>query len=642
LASDSSASIDRQTRRVGGVLREYGFEIREVVEGLLLLRGSTFPFVERRYGDDRRTAAVLDDGLRRLIGRFAAVYAGMMIDSIRKAQARTTLMLEAAETAGSTLESGRVLGRVVEGIASALRVACCAIYEANSDATAFEPRAQRGSVENEQLRRLLARPLRPAIDPLVRRVLESPERSPCTCAGKEAFLGETTCRSLALASAVAVPIATADRVVALALGLNQDPTREFSPRRIELAWGIARTVAPAVSNAHLFEETRRQLFESRSLQEVTTALLSGQTARDVLQIICGRARDLAAAKGALVIGWGGDEHRQTLAEAGSIPQSPDRFIAHLDRVAAGAFPREPLRMGSIYPETGPPLARSLLSVPLASKQETIGALILIDRPGGFLPHDQRMIHLFADQAVLAIEHARLSAKQERLAVLEERQKLARDLHDSVTQSLYGVTMYAEAAARLLEAGRVNLAGDHLRQLSLTSLDALREMRLLIYELRPPELEQEGLIGTLQARLAAVEGRSGLKSDVTVEGVGRLPPDLEEGLHRIAMEALNNTLKHARASRVDLSLRGDGSRLVMEIRDDGDGFDLEVGRVQGGSGLRNMAERAASLGAEMDIQSAPGEGTLLRVAVTLERANRQSSGEEESSHGESSDPRSPCG
>ncbi|MGE5617679.1 MAG: sensor histidine kinase [Sphingomonadaceae bacterium] len=221
----------------------------------------------------------------------------------------------------------------------------------------------------------------------------------------------------------------------------------------------------------------------------------------------------------------------------------------------------------------------------------------------------RFGHLYAEAM-----HRDMEAQEERLAVMEERQRLARELHDSVTQSLYSTTLYAEAAAELLRAGQTEKAMDRLRELRETAQEALREMRLLIFELLPPVLEKDGLVAALQARLEAVEVRGGLQADLRVEGAGRLPPALERELYRIAQEALNNVLKHARARHVTVLLRlGEGS-VCLEVKDDGVGFDPEAVWDRGGLGLKGMRERAQRLGGEFRVDSAPGGGC--RVSVEL--------------------------
>ncbi|MGQ9779560.1 MAG: HAMP domain-containing sensor histidine kinase [Bacillota bacterium] len=202
----------------------------------------------------------------------------------------------------------------------------------------------------------------------------------------------------------------------------------------------------------------------------------------------------------------------------------------------------------------------------------------------------------------------------RLAVVEERNRLARDLHDSLTQAIYSLNLYSEAAGRLLAAGEIQTAAAHLAEIRTAARQALREMRLLVFALRPPALEQEGLVAALQARLEAVEARAGIQAELKAEGIGRLAPAIEEGLYRIAQEALNNTLKHAQAGRVTVSLRREGGFVVMEIADDGIGFDAGKGEGQGGLGLAGMAERAAALGGRLTIESVPGGGTVVRVEV----------------------------
>jgi signal transduction histidine kinase len=169
---------------------------------------------------------------------------------------------------------------------------------------------------------------------------------------------------------------------------------------------------------------------------------------------------------------------------------------------------------------------------------------------------------------------------------------------------------------LLTAGEAGLAADHLREVRQTAQEALREMRLLIFELRPPVLDQEGLVAALGARLEAVEGRSGLETQYVVEGEDHLPPEIEEGLYRIAQEALNNALKHAQAHLITVSLRSEKGKVMLEIRDDGTGFDPAVAGEGGGLGLPGMEERAARLGGRLTVMSQPGAGTRVRVEVDL--------------------------
>jgi signal transduction histidine kinase len=142
------------------------------------------------------------------------------------------------------------------------------------------------------------------------------------------------------------------------------------------------------------------------------------------------------------------------------------------------------------------------------------------------------------------------------------------------------------------------------------------MRLLIFELRPPVLEQVGLVAALQMRLNSVEGRANLQTRLIVEDVDDLPPDAEQALYRIAQEALNNALKHARARNITIRLRRTGSWVRLEIADDGVGFDPATVAATGGMGLRGIAERVAQLGGVFALESAPGMGTRLNVEIAL--------------------------
>ncbi len=212
------------------------------------------------------------------------------------------------------------------------------------------------------------------------------------------------------------------------------------------------------------------------------------------------------------------------------------------------------------------------------------------------------------------ENVRLRQHATEAAVVEERNRLSRDLHDSVTQALYSQMLYAEAAARQLDAGMIAPAAEHLRQLRHTAQLALREMRLLIFELRPSALEAEGFAAALQARLESVEMRTGLEADVSIDEKIRLTPEMENDLYWIVQEALNNALNSAEANKVAVSLWCESDQMILQIADDGVGFDPGISSTGGGLGLRSMQERAEKLGGQLQIESQPGAGTVVRVEV----------------------------
>lgn len=258
----------------------------------------------------------------------------------------------------------------------------------------------------------------------------------------------------------------------------------------------------------------------------------------------------------------------------------------------------------------------VIGVPLMAKGRALGALALgTHTPRSVAPEELSLLAAIGQQIGVAIENARLHEQAQQLAVVQERNRLARDLHDAVTQALYGVTLYAEAAARQLASGQKSMATNHLGEIRGIAQEALREMRLLIFELRPPILQREGLAAALQARLEAVEGRAGLETEFKMDGHGWLSPEIEEGLYRVAQEALNNALKHAHAGNVTVCLHQNQRDVVLVIADDGIGFDPTTARAGGGFGLRGMQERAARLGGKLTIQSSIGEGTKVKVEVS---------------------------
>jgi signal transduction histidine kinase len=261
---------------------------------------------------------------------------------------------------------------------------------------------------------------------------------------------------------------------------------------------------------------------------------------------------------------------------------------------------------------------SELTVPIKVKGEVIGVLdAQSDRLNAFDDSDLIVLQSLADQAAIAIDNARLYRRAQKLAVVEERNRLARELHDSVTQALYGITLHAEAAYRQLNSRNSKLALEQMVELKNTAQEALREMRLLIFELRPSVVELQGLIPALRARLEAVEERAGLQVEMNVDESLVISDRVQDGFYRIAQEALNNALKHAKANQIILNLSGGLSRVVLEIIDDGVGFKPEEAVEGGGLGLDGIIERAELLGADLTMDSWPGRGTTIRVEVSNE-------------------------
>jgi signal transduction histidine kinase len=231
-----------------------------------------------------------------------------------------------------------------------------------------------------------------------------------------------------------------------------------------------------------------------------------------------------------------------------------------------------------------------------------------------------LVTALAEQLGLMLETQRLRQRALDIAVVEERQRLARDLHDSVTQSLYSLTLFSRAGREAAEDGDASRLAYSLAELERNTLHALREMRLLLYELRPADLEQEGLTRAIQLRLDTVERRVGLRLDVHLEELPALSPRAEVELYHVIVEGLNNVVKHAAASRLSVLLEEMDSQMHLRIVDDGKGFDMA--QRTGGLGLRNMRERVARLHGQLAIASAPGRGTQVDAVIPYPAETRQ--------------------
>ncbi|MGI6209285.1 MAG: cache domain-containing protein [Anaerolineae bacterium] len=379
------------------------------------------------------------------------------------------------------------------------------------------------------------------------------------------------------------------------------------------------TIAAVASKSLYLEETL-----TATLRETLQTVGMEAGAAFCLEEVKGTPRLRLVARQGLSDGW---------------PQSLGRLTMTGGTFLQVSQSQQPLvRLRDEHPE---PELRALLEregvaqvvyVPLLTKGELVGVLALGARQARPIGEDgRRLLAAIGQQIGVAVENAHLYDQARESATLAERSRLARELHDSVTQSLYSVTLFAEASATLLAAGQHATAAEHLNELRDTAQEALREMRLLIFQLRPPALEHEGLSALLHERLQAVEARGGMESSLEVSGEETLPLDVQEELYHIAQEILNNVLKHAHARRVHVRLEYRPEGASLSIEDDGEGFD--PARVhRGGMGLQGLRERAARIGAELSLDSAPGHGTRVRVDVPVRPGTERSGGADDGGFG----------
>jgi signal transduction histidine kinase len=259
---------------------------------------------------------------------------------------------------------------------------------------------------------------------------------------------------------------------------------------------------------------------------------------------------------------------------------------------------------------------SFLGVPIVGAEGVIGAFYLTEKRGmtGFDTQDQELIELLAAHAAIAITNARLYERSRELSIVSERNRLALELHDVVSQKLFSLILSADAARTLLERDDLAARAQVVRVGELAR-EALAELRSLILGLRPPELERDGLEGALRKEIEMLGRIHGIDIELHTSGGCGGSGDRDLAVLRIAHEALQNALRHAGAARIIVRMAGDGERLRVEIDDDGAGFDLHSRDLRSKHlGLTSMEERARELGGSLELRSVPGTGTTVTLDV----------------------------
>jgi signal transduction histidine kinase len=449
---------------------------------------------------------------------------------------------------------------------------------------------------------------------------------------------------------VGVPLAAKGRLMG-GIVLSSRMDRQLAPEEGALLIAIGQQIGLAIENARLLEAERidrddanRRREVAEGLRETLAVLNSNRPLQEILDFIITQAcrlmkcdasalLQLESREGPLRIraACGLDMEQISMVQLSLGKEGAGRALAWRKPMAvsdaSGLFEGQ---LQDPNPEFAEDLMglellinqgyRAILSVPLVVQNESYGGISLYYRePRRFGSEEIELATGIGSQAALAIENARLREEAGKTAAFAERNRLARELHDSVTQSVYSVTLYAEAAARLLQGGKIEDAAEHLRELGTTAREALREMRLLIFELSPPALETGSLADALRTRLDAVEARGGVSVNFRAEGTEKLSPLVRQELYQIAQEALNNALKHSRAQSVRIHLSFGDEETGLEISDDGVGFALEQAQKCGGLGLRGMRERVQRIAGTLSLDSTPGGGT--RISVTAPATRR---------------------
>ncbi|GAT67988.1 diguanylate cyclase [Planomonospora sphaerica] len=369
------------------------------------------------------------------------------------------------------------------------------------------------------------------------------------------------------------------------------------------------------------------------LHAVSSAVLAVTrhlSVREVLQVIVRSAQRLLDARYA-ALGVPDDE--------GAFAEFVAEGISDEEWASIGPTPRQHGLLGAMLREGAPvrlpdvrrdprfdswprahPVLKDFLGVPIRDGEQVLGIVFLSNKraPGGFTEDDQRLLTMFAAHAAIALTNARLYERGRELALVEERTRMARELHDAVTQKLFSLRLTAQAAASLVTRDP-DRAVRELERVERLAGEALAELRAVIVELRPAELDRHGLAETLRKhvrlldRLHPASFTFRLGDGGEGEALCGLAPETEAAVLRVAQEALHNAARHAAAEAVTVRLGCEGGRVVLEVRDDGAGFDAAAASGRG-LGIASMGDRAQALGGSVRVSSEPGGGTLVRMEV----------------------------
>lgn len=269
---------------------------------------------------------------------------------------------------------------------------------------------------------------------------------------------------------------------------------------------------------------------------------------------------------------------------------------------------------SAHPDMGP-----FLGIPVVDRGDILGAIYVANRPDGrqFEPADERMLRILAAHAAIAITRAKMFERDRELTVVEERARIARDLHDAVAQKLFSLRLTVGAVEALLLKGDRERARDEFARLKELVGSALDELRAVVTELRPPAVREDGLVPALRKHVDVIGRAHPVDVSFSADCDGRcaLPEAVEDAVFRVAQEALHNALRHAEPRHVVVNLRTPKDRVILTVSDDGKGLAREPAR-EGGHhlGIASMRERARRVGGRLRVESRVGEGTTVTLEV----------------------------
>jgi len=400
-----------------------------------------------------------------------------------------------------------------------------------------------------------------------------------------------------------VPIKHRGQVIGAINILRNVPGKPFNDTDVYVAGQLAQMVALVLDNANLYAQLNSELIDRRQVEQALRRSEHSLT----------RAQHVAKTG-----------HYEWGLETDTVTWSLEVYnILGLD--SDSYSPTIESFMEFIHPDDATALSRENIERLIVLKEHEL-EFRLVDRVSG----EEKFIYLWGETTfdlngepkfVLGILQDISDRKYNEqaaviLAAVEERQRLARDLHDSVNQALHSLVLFSETASYNLEQNQVDKLDYSIDRMRVSARQALKEMRLMLYEMRSPWEMHFSLRESLEARLKTVESRAQIDAKLDVDSNLQLPEEMEEELFWIATEALNNTLKHSQAEQVHIKIRKENGKIVLEVIDNGIGFDPADVKA-GGMGLNTMTTRASKIGGILAVVSTPGEGACIRVETMLE-------------------------
>jgi signal transduction histidine kinase len=367
--------------------------------------------------------------------------------------------------------------------------------------------------------------------------------------------------------------------------------------------------------------------ELRAVSTAVLAVTAHLSVREVLQTIVTSARRLLDARYAAL---GIPDDSGSFAEflADGISDEQWRAIGPLPRQHGllGTMLRDPnpVRLADIraHPDFGwwpaaHPVLTDFVGMPIVDGDQILGELFLANKvtPGGFTAEDEELLRLLAAHAAIALVNARLYERSRELSIVEERQRIARELHDAVTQKLFSLRLTADAAATLVALDPAR-AVDELGIVRRLAAEVADELRAIVVGLRPVDLAGDGLDVALRKQAELLDRVHGSAVRFSGGPVPRLTAAAEQAAYRIAQEALHNALRHGSPSTVEVTLDASGGTVRLEVADDGRGFDLGPAGAAGRLGLSSMRDRARAAGGRLELRSSPGAGTTVRLLLPV--------------------------